>query len=99
MHSNKIILCNIQTGSMNQLMTFCLLEVVSYPSEAPEVTPVGLCFARSLVFCVVFCRSLFVFFLLAIALSVLQFTASDYLHWNHQTFREVNHTHHDLIFE
>jgi hypothetical protein len=33
---------------------------------------------RSLVFCVVFCRPLFVLFLLAIAVSVLLFTASDY---------------------
>ena len=36
-------------------------------------------FVRSLVFCVMFCRSLFVLFLLAIALSVLQFTVSGYL--------------------
>ena len=38
-------------------------------------------FTQSLVFCVVFCRSLFVFlyfFLLGIVLSVLQFMASDY---------------------
>jgi hypothetical protein len=35
--------------------------------------------AQSLVFCVVFCTSLFVFFLLAIVLSVLRFTADDYL--------------------
>ena len=34
--------------------------------------------ARSLVFCVVFCRLLFVLFLLATALSDLRFTASDY---------------------
>ena len=34
--------------------------------------------ARSLVFCVMFCRSLFVLFLLAIVLSVIRFTASDY---------------------
>jgi NhaP-type Na+/H+ and K+/H+ antiporter len=61
-HNVRIEENNVQTGSMNQLMTFCLLEVVSYPSEAPEFTPVGLCFARSSVFCVVFCRSLFVFF-------------------------------------
>jgi len=41
----------------------------------------GLRVARSLVFCVVLCRSLFVllsFFLLAIVLSVLRFKASDY---------------------
>ena len=34
--------------------------------------------ARSLVFCVVFCRSLLVLFLLAIVLSVRRFTDSDY---------------------
>ena len=50
-----------------------------YLSEAEKFTP---CFgvvhiARSLVLCVVFCRSLFVLFLLAIVLSVLRYTASD----------------------
>ena len=34
--------------------------------------------SRSLVFCVMFCRSLFVPFPLTIELSVLRFTASDY---------------------
>ena len=34
---------------------------------------------RSLVFCVEFCRSLFVLFLLTILLSILRFTDSDYL--------------------
>ena len=34
--------------------------------------------ARSLVFCILFCRSFFVLFVLTIVLSVLQFTASDY---------------------
>jgi hypothetical protein len=39
----------------------------------------GVRVARSLVFCVVFCRSLFVFFLLVIVLSVLlQITVFDY---------------------
>jgi hypothetical protein len=52
----------------------------AYPSGAPECTP---CFivvraALSLVFCVVFCRSLFVLFLLTIAVSVFIFTTSDY---------------------
>jgi len=52
----------------------------AYPSEAPEFTT---CFivvraALSLVFCVVFCRSLFVLFFWPF-LSVLIFTASDYL--------------------
>jgi hypothetical protein len=40
----------------------------------------GVRFDQSYVFCVVFCRSLFVLFLLAIVLSVhLRFTDSDYL--------------------
>ena len=44
------------------------------------------CVAQSLVFCVVFCRSLFVLFLLAIVLWVLlRFTGSDYLSWYLQT--------------
>ena len=38
----------------------------------------GVRVARSLVFCVVFCRLLFILFL-TIALSLLPFTASDYL--------------------
>ena len=42
----------------------------SSPSVFSEVT------AQSLVFCVVFCRSLFVLLLLVITLSVLRFTAS-----------------------
>ena len=42
-------------------------------SGAPEFTPVfdGVRVARSLVLCVMFCRSLFVLFLLAIVLSVI----------------------------
>jgi hypothetical protein len=55
----------------------------AYPSRAPVFTPVfsGVHFAWSLVFCLMFCRSLFVLssFLLAIVLFVLlQFTTSDY---------------------
>ena len=38
----------------------------------------GVCVPQSLVFCVVFCRSLFVLFLLTIVFSVLRFTDSDY---------------------
>ena len=38
----------------------------------------GVRVVRYLVFCVVFCRSLFVLFRLAIVLSVLRFTYSDY---------------------
>ena len=54
-----------------------------YRSGVPEFTPCfsEVCVTRSLVLCVMFCRSLFVplsFFLLAIVLSVLRFTDSDY---------------------
>jgi hypothetical protein len=47
-----------------------------YPSGAPKFTPgySGVLVVRSSVFCVVFCRSCFVLFVL----SVLRFTASDY---------------------
>jgi hypothetical protein len=50
------------------------------PSGAPEFTPVfsGVCVTRSLVLCVMFCKSLFVIFILVIALSVLGFTVPDY---------------------
>ena len=53
---------------------------IASPSGAPVFTLGfywGSCCSQSLVFCVVFCRSLFVLFLLAIVLSVLRFTASD----------------------
>ena len=53
----------------------------AYPSEALKFTCIfsGVCVDRSLVFCVMFCRSWFFLFLLASALSVLLSTASDYL--------------------
>jgi len=57
----------------------------AYPSGAHDFTPgfIGDCVAQSLVFSLVFCRPLFVLFvllLLAIELSVfIRFTASDYL--------------------
>ena len=63
-------------GATNQAET-------AHPSVAPEFTP-GVSevhVARSLVFCVLFYRSLFgllYFFLLTIVLSVFQFTESDY---------------------
>jgi hypothetical protein len=47
-----------------------------HPSSPPVFSRVRV--ARSLVFCVVFCRSLFVLFIFAIVLSVLRFTDSDY---------------------
>jgi len=53
---------------------------IDYPSGAPEFTLVfsGVRVAWFLVFCVMFCRSLFVLFHLAIVFPVLRFTASDY---------------------
>ena len=55
----------------------------AYPSGASEFTPVfsGVCVTRCLVLCVCFvdrCLSFCTFFLLAIVLSVLRFTDSDY---------------------
>jgi hypothetical protein len=50
----------------------------AYPAGAPELTPAIRVLLDLLVFCVVFCRSLFVLFLLVIVLSVLRFTYSDY---------------------
>jgi uncharacterized membrane protein YbhN (UPF0104 family) len=55
----------------------------AYPSgalESPHPVFSGVRVARSLVFCVLFCRSVFVILFLVIILSVLlRFTASDYL--------------------
>ena len=52
-----------------------LLTLSEHPRPPSAFSGVGV--ARSLVFCVVFCRSLF-FLFLAIVFSVLRFTASDY---------------------
>ena len=55
-----------------------LLTLPVQPSPSPVFSWVRV--TRSLVFCVVFCRSLFVLFLLAVVLSVLlRFSVSDYL--------------------
>ena len=53
-----------------------LLTLPEHLSSPPVFS--GVCVAWSLVFCVVFCRSLFVLFLLTILLSVLVFTDSHY---------------------
>ena len=55
-------------------------ELLINSSGAHEFTPFlsGLRVARSLYFCIVFCRLLFIFFLFAIVLSFLRLTASDY---------------------
>ena len=53
-----------------------LLTILQYMSSTTIFTEV--CVVQSLVFCVAFCKSLFVLFLLAILLSVLRYTTSDY---------------------
>jgi hypothetical protein len=54
-------------------------ELLTRPEHLSSPLVFGkVCVARSLVFCVVFYRSLSVLFHLTIVLSVLQFTASDY---------------------
>ena len=54
-------------------------ELLTLPEHLSSLSVFsGLLVARSLVFCVVFCISLFVLFVLAIVLSVsFEFTASD----------------------
>ena len=54
----------------------CTGAASAFPYRPPSWCPVLV--ARSFVFCVVFCRSLFVLFLMAIVLSVLRFMDSDY---------------------
>ena len=54
-----------------------LLPLPHHPGSPPVFSEVHV--ARLLVFCIVFCGSMFVLFLLAIVLSVLPFTISDYL--------------------
>ena len=65
---------------LNFLITSLVSSNSSYPSRASELNPsfCGVHGAWSLVFCVVFCRSLFLFFFFSIVLSVLWFTDSDY---------------------
>ena len=63
----------------NTTSATCGAETI-YHSGEPEFNPdfSGVRVARSLVFCIMLCRSLFVLFHLATALSVLRFTTSDY---------------------
>ena len=75
---SKFTVCNVlvfQPSTMGNTS----IAVTAYPSGTHEFT---LGFSRirvrSLVFCVVFCRSLFVAFPFTIGLSVLRFTASHY---------------------
>ena len=53
------------------------LTLPEYMSSLPVFSWIRV--ARSSVFCVMFCRTLIVHFLLASVLSVLRYTASDYL--------------------
>ena len=82
---SKTIPCQMMFVSFNSSTTgFTSGAGTTNPSGAHEFTTVfsGFCVSRPLVFCVVFCLSLFVllsFFLLVIVLSVLWFTSSDYL--------------------
>ena len=76
-------LVNCYGTSVSQMTTdmfhlsLTLLTLPKHLSSPPVFS--GVCFTRSLVLCVMFCRSLFVLFLLAIMLSVhLRFTDSDY---------------------
>ena len=72
-NSWHIIFCN-----KNNTMGATCEAGTAYPSGAPAFTPIFNRVARSSAFCVVFCRSLFVNYSLAIVLSVLRFTASVY---------------------
>jgi type IV secretory pathway component VirB8 len=63
-----------------------LLTLPEHLSSPPDFSAVRV--ARSSVFCVMFCRSFFVFFLLTIVLSVLRLTVSVPL-WYLQTFLVV----------
>ena len=89
----NVIFINLCTGVQHRLHIRCLCcltviwrvplveqELLTLPEDLSSFLVFsGVCVARSLVFCVVFCRSLFVLFLLAISLSVLlRFMASDY---------------------
>jgi hypothetical protein len=67
------------TGFVARVTRRVELELTTLP-EHMRTHPVfvGVCVARSLVFCVVFGRSIFVLFLLTIMLSVLRFTDYNY---------------------
>ena len=71
----------LSLSSFYQCYLRCIMLVNQYlwaPSSPPGLS--GVHVTRYLVLCVMFCRSLFVLFLLAIVLSVLlRFTDSDYL--------------------
>ena len=60
-----------------------LITLPEHLSSPPFFLWCSCCYLKSLVFCVVFCKSLFVLYLLTIVLSVLWFTDSDYslIYW------------------
>jgi len=71
------IVCKLQY--MSYFCTSC--GTVALPEHLHLSSPPvfsGVRIAQYLIFCVLFCRSLFVLFLLAIVLSVLRFTDSDF---------------------
>ena len=72
----------LQVQSEDIASECCLLYVIFWINRNyfPFQTTwffVGVCAAQSLVFCIVFCRSLFVLFVIALS-ALLQFAASDY---------------------
>ena len=68
--------CRVTVKRRVSLVEEELIFLLEHLSSLPVFS--GVRVARSLVFCVMFCWSLFVFFRLAIVLSVLLFTAFDY---------------------
>jgi hypothetical protein len=90
--SNKTVVSEVNCNKSNKTGTTCGTGT-AYPSGASQMFS-GVRVARSLVFCVMFCKSLFVilsFFLLAIVLSVLhRFTAFDYPLRYRQTFLVID---------
>ena len=84
------------TGFVARVTRRVELELTTLP-EHMRTHPVfvGVCVARSLVFCVVFGRSIFVLFLLTIMLSVLRFTDYNY-HFGifiHKVYQLSNNKH------
>ena len=92
MNPTKTVVSEVNCNKSNKTGTTCGTGT-AYHSGASQMFS-GVRVARSLVFCVMFCKSLFVilsFFLLAIVLSVLhRFTASDYPLRYRQTFLVID---------
>jgi hypothetical protein len=63
----------------NQInMSLVKQELLTLPEHLSSPVISGVCVSRSLVLCVLFCKSVFVFFCLSIVYSVVRFTDSDY---------------------